>query len=120
MNDKSNQNYEEFECLLADHQQKLLNSLDHEQNDSADVVELDQSRMGRLSRMDALQAQEMSKERIRRTKTQLLKISTALDRLDEGDFGYCVECGVDIPLARLKIDPTVQLCINCASAMEVR
>lgn len=82
------------------------------------TVELDQTRVGRLSRMDALQAQAMSIETGRRRRQKLVQIEAALRRIDEGEYGYCQECGEDIAVARLKVDPAVYLCIDCASRKE--
>jgi len=83
------------------------------------TVELDQSRVGRLSRMDAMQAQAMSKETGRRRRQKLLQIEAALRRLEGDDYGLCQECGEEIAPARLEVDPAVLLCINCASAREI-
>ena len=58
---------------------------------SADeAVELDQTRQGRLSRMDAMQAQAMAAAANRRRKLQLVRIATALSRIDDGNFGACI------------------------------
>jgi DnaK suppressor protein len=78
-------------------------------------VELDQQAVGRLSRMDALQVQAMALETSRRRRTQLRRITAALARIDEGEFGYCLECGEDIAARRIELDPATPLCINCAS-----
>jgi DnaK suppressor protein len=83
------------------------------------TVELDQARVGRLSRMDAMQAQAMSVETGRRRRRKLVQIEAALQRIENDDFGRCQECGEIIAAARLEIDPTVLLCINCASAREL-
>jgi DnaK suppressor protein len=83
------------------------------------TVELDQARVGRLSRMDAMQAQAMSKETGRRRRQKLIQIEAALRRIEEDDYGVCQECGEDIATARLEADPTVLLCIECASAREM-
>ena len=85
---------------------------------AAGVVELDQSSVGRLSRMDALQGQAMSRERQRRRQLELQQIGAALQRIAAGDYGYCVSCGEAIALPRLEHDPAVPLCIACASALE--
>ena len=82
---------------------------------SRDVVELDQSKVGRLSRMDALQSQAMSLESERRRQIELMKIETTLTRLQSGNYGYCLRCDEEIQLKRLELDPTVTLCIDCAS-----
>lgn len=85
---------------------------------AAETVELDQTRMGRLSRMDAMQQQEMSKATNQRRNLKLLKIESALKRIERKDFGYCIECDEDINPKRLEYDPTATLCIQCASEKE--
>ncbi|MCB1477989.1 MAG: TraR/DksA C4-type zinc finger protein [Rhodobiaceae bacterium] len=77
-------------------------------------VALDQQSVGRLSRMDAMQRQAMSQEQERRRAGELLRIARALQRLDEGEYGVCVECGEDISANRLAADPAAHLCIACA------
>ena len=78
-------------------------------------VELDQQAVGRLSRMDALQVQAMALETSRRRKNELRRIAAALARIDEGDFGYCLECDEEIAARRIELDPAAPLCIECAS-----
>lgn len=96
-------------------QQEDLAALAQTGADAAAVVELDQTRVGRLSRMDALQGQAMSQERLRRRQIQLQNISAALRRIDHDDYGYCVECGDEIAFKRLRFDPATKLCITCAN-----
>jgi len=78
------------------------------------TVELDQTREGRLSRMDALQNKAMSEASERRRKQELQRIAAAFTRIDAGEFGYCGACGEPISVKRLQIDPTTVLCIACA------
>jgi DnaK suppressor protein len=82
------------------------------------VVELDQTKVGRLSRMDAMQAQAMAQASAERREHTLRRIGAALQRLDDDEFGYCLECGESINPKRLAFDPTVELCIDCASKAE--
>ena len=82
--------------------------------ESAAVVELDQSRVGRVSRMDALQSQAMSVESNRRRDEQIVRIDSALRRLAAGEYGLCLECDEEIDPRRLEIDPAITLCIGCA------
>ncbi len=82
--------------------------------DSTKPVELDQASVGRLSRMDAMQAQEMAQETARRRQQQLTRIEAALRRIDSGDYGYCFVCGEEIDVRRLAADPTHTRCIACA------
>ena len=86
--------------------------------DAASTVELDQTRLGRLSRMDAMQAQEMAKASSRRRQMERGRIAAALRRIDEGEYGYCLSCGDLIPEPRLTIDPAAAQCVDCASRSE--
>ena len=82
--------------------------------EAARPVELDQTRVGRLSRMDALQGQEMARAAERRRDIELRKIDAALARLDSGDYGWCVSCGEEIAAERIRLDPAAPVCIDCA------
>ncbi len=86
--------------------------------DAAGVVELDQTRVGRLSRMDALQAQAMSQASGRRRELTLKRIEVALGRLERGEYGYCQNCEERIAPKRLNFDPVASLCIGCAEKAE--
>lgn len=82
---------------------------------SRDAVELDQTRVGRLSRMDALQGQAMAKATERRRQQESLRIEAALERIASGEFGFCVMCDEEIAAKRLVLDPSVAACVKCAS-----
>jgi len=86
--------------------------------ESAAVVELDQSKVGRLSRMDAMQAQAMAKAAERRREETMRRIEAALKRIDNDEYGYCARCDEPINPKRLEFDPTATLCIDCASQAE--
>lgn len=95
-----------------------LRQLTESSSEARQTVELDQTRVGRLSRMDALQAQAMSLETNRRRQIELQRIDAALQRLAEGDYGYCLGCGEVIAAKRLEFDPTAPVCIACAEHSE--
>lgn len=86
------------------------------QSSAEDVqpVELDQARVGRLSRMDAMQGQAMAQETARRRERQLAAIEGAFRRMSGGEYGYCFSCGEEIDLRRLQADPSSTRCIGCA------
>ncbi|WP_439124316.1 TraR/DksA family transcriptional regulator [Marivita sp.] len=92
-----------------------LDAEDELGRDSQSVVSLDQQSVGRLSRQDALLSQSMAKATQARRDGQRKALTAALSRLDEGEFGYCDDCGEDIALKRLELDPTATRCIGCAS-----
>jgi DnaK suppressor protein len=81
-------------------------------------VALDPTRVGRLTRMDALQVQAMTIESNRRRDIQLQRIAAALQRLDSQTYGVCATCEEDIDPKRLHVDPTVFLCVACATRAE--
>lgn len=81
-------------------------------------VDLDQAQQGRLTRMDALQVQAMAVETGRRRHLELSRIDAALERLEEGTYGDCLQCDEPIGVARLLNDPATPLCIDCASRGE--
>jgi len=76
---------------------------------------LDQTTVGRVSRMGALQGQAIAKETQQRRTIQLQRIKASLQRIDNGTFGHCLRCGEKIHVKRLEFDPTAPLCIDCAS-----
>ncbi len=78
------------------------------------TVTLDQQSVGRLSRMDAMQRQAMAQATMRRRAAERLRIKAALDRLEDGEYGYCTDCGEDIARSRLETNPAVALCLSCA------
>ena len=106
-----------FRDLLLARERTLIEE-EASSGDSASTIELDQARVGRLSRMDALQAQQMAKASSRRRHAERGRIAAALKRIDDGEYGYCLSCGEMIPVPRLKIEPAVPQCVGCAANSE--
>jgi DnaK suppressor protein len=91
-----------------------LRAMSDSSSDERRPVELDQQSVGRLSRMDAMQVQAMAQAVDSRRRGRAQRIAAALQRLDEGEYGYCVACGEPIPAKRLAIDLTTARCVACA------
>lgn len=108
-----------FRQRLFDLRETLQHSLS-EAGESAAVVELDQTRVGRLSRMDAMQAQAIAKAAVARDRAMLQKIASALQRIEDGEYGVCQQCDEAISAQRLEVDPTASLCVACAEQLEQR
>ncbi len=104
---------DQFRAALEAERDELLSASDETSIDRK-PVELDQQSVGRLSRMDAMQVQAMAKAQENRRTARLQMIEAALKRIDEGEFGFCVECDNEIPDARLAVDPAAPRCIKCA------
>lgn len=95
-----------------------LLEVEDERKASTATVMLDQSSVGRLSRMDAIQQQAMAKNTRQRAELSLRRIEAALRRCDDGSYGYCAQCEEAINPRRLELDPAVTLCIACAEARD--
>lgn len=104
---------EEAGQILLD-RRKALDAEQAANADSRDTVELQQDSVGRLSRMDAMQQQAMAQAQERRRVAEQTRIVAALERIDEGEWGYCLTCGEEIVEKRLRHDPSVATCVGCA------
>lgn len=70
----------------------------------------------------ATQESDMSLELRNRDRERKLinRINKMLTRIDEGEYGYCDNCGIEIGLNRLEARPTATLCIDCKTLDEIR
>jgi len=103
---------EQLGRALTDQEQELLTDLD-ESAGAAETVELDQSKVGRLSRMDAMQQQAMAKATRRNLQLRLRQTRAALVAMDEGEYGICNKCEEEIGFKRLTVRPESPFCIAC-------
>ena len=103
-------------ALLA--RREALEAEDATNADSRNTVELQQDSVGRLSRMDAMQQQAMAQATERRRTAERARISAALERIEDGEWGYCLKCGEGIAEKRLRHDPSVANCVDCASGKD--
>jgi DnaK suppressor protein len=101
--------------------EERLETIDSSQKADKDKnkpLELDQARMGRLSRMDAMQQQAMSQATAYLADAEHRRVKIALERMESGDYGYCMNCDEEIAEGRLRVDPSLLICISCARASE--
>ncbi|HEX6999228.1 MAG TPA: TraR/DksA family transcriptional regulator [Gammaproteobacteria bacterium] len=71
------------------------------------------------------QAQELENAEVvdalgNEARLELSKIAKALEQMKNETYGVCVDCGEEIPMARLKAHPFADRCIRCATAEEAR
>ena len=69
------------------------------------------------------QGEERTREAIRHTEKErdmleLRQIADAQERLRQGHYGVCIDCGVDIPVARLQAQPFSERCVPCQEVFE--
>lgn len=111
----SKKNKEYFRKWLT---QRLNESVGKAQNTLADISDL------RDKPTDEMDQASLSSDmgftlRIRDREAKLIrKISDALDRLENGTFAICEDCGEEIPLKRLMARPVTTLCIECKKTQE--
>ena len=107
----------QLHAQLITQQQDLTESM-HNAEATTKPVSLDQQSVGRVSRIDAIQQQQMAIANQQQTSDMLKSIGLALRRIDDASYGDCQECGDPIAYARLQAQPFASLCIDCQSARE--
>ena len=81
--------------------------------EGARTVTLDQSSVGRLSRMDAIQQQAMAKATQRNVEVRLQQCGIALRAFENGEYGDCRRCEEPIGFRRLSAKPEAPFCVDC-------
>jgi DnaK suppressor protein len=109
-------NFEERERVRVSISQRIAELRIVVESDSkgTDQIELDQTRVGRLARMDAVQHHAIAQAQGDRASKQLKLLELLLSKVDDEDFGECHYCGEDIPVGRLLIRPESLRCVACA------
>ncbi|WP_227472630.1 TraR/DksA family transcriptional regulator [Delftia acidovorans] len=105
---------EQFHARLLIEQRETVEAIQQAQQ-SAAPVELDQSSVGRVSRIDALQQQALAQGLRERLIIRKRQVEAALARLDSGTYGLCCACQSDLEPERLNADPAAVFCQECAT-----
>jgi DnaK suppressor protein len=87
---------------------------------ASDSMELDQTRVGRLSRMDAMQQQAMDTGMKERLHVRIRRLEAALVRIQEGSYGVCCKCGEAIAKERMAADIAAPFCAVCQEEIDDR
>ena len=87
-------------------------------NEAAGTVHLDQSAVGRVSRIDAIQQQAMAQEQLRRNELRLKQVAVALQAFEDDEYGWCKKCGEPIGYGRMKARPETVVCVPCMRELE--
>lgn len=94
-----------------------INTLLGRTSEDSKPVDLDLP-IGRLSRADAIQMQNMAELNRRQLEVKLKQIETALSAFETGSYGSCRSCNGEINPARLEARPESPFCIDCQEAFE--
>lgn len=105
-------NIQQFRQRLQDDMGQLVLAIREAQDVAATVV-LDQTSVGRVSRMDAMQQQAMAQALRERMQISHRRMQAALDRIDAGTFGVCCQCEDALDSKQLEADPAAVFCRAC-------
>lgn len=111
------QQLEELHSILESKKSKLDQQLDDAVS-ATGVVTLDQSTVGRVSRMDAMQQQSMAVSTRAKAQTSLRKVISALSRMNRNNYGFCDKCDEHIQFNRLKVQPEASHCLKCQDQLD--
>lgn len=113
----SDEMQDHFRSILLDWQGRLMEEVDrtrtHLSEDATNFADPSDR---------ATQEEEFSLElRTRDRERKLIKkIEKTIGLIDEGDYGYCETCGIEIGVRRLEARPTATLCIDCKTLAEIK
>tara|TARA_B100001013_G_scaffold317438_1_gene225271 strand:+ start:4013 stop:4375 length:363 start_codon:yes stop_codon:yes gene_type:complete len=88
--------------------------------DAASIVALDQTSVGRISRMEAIQQQSIALSTRRKTCLRLKRVQAALRALADNGYGFCEQCNELIAFERLLARPEANLCISCQNHADTK
>lgn len=103
---------DELRALVESELRKLRRSMQISE-EALKPVELDQTAVGRLSRMDSLQNQGMTRNLHERERSKLARLEAAQGRLKANRYGYCTVCDAELPYGRLLVFPEAESCARC-------
>ena len=87
-------------------------------DEATQPVTLDQQSVGRVSRIDAIQQQQMALANRQQATRLMQRIELSLRRIASGEYGFCLQCAEPIGFARLQAQPFASLCLDCQSTSE--
>ena len=100
---------------------KMREDLLNESDDTVHEMREENSLYPDPSDRASMETEHINLLRIRDRERKLLsKVDEALDRMEQGSFGLCEECGEEIDLERLKIRPVTTFCIRCKETLEAQ
>lgn len=106
-----------FRAILNAWRDELTEELERMRNRMQDEVINCPDPTDRASQESEMALELRTRDRERKL---IMRIDKTLEQIDEGDYGYCEECGADIGLRRLEARPTAKQCIDCKSLAEIR
>jgi DnaK suppressor protein len=103
----------QYQALLSEVREELENSGDQHR---IDLLNSEPGDIGDESLATALA--DFNMERLNRHIQEMQDIEAALQRIKNGEYGVCIECGDDVGFSRLQAYPTAKRCIVCQEKRE--
>lgn len=119
MDELSQEQAQELHTALLALKEQLEQQLQQAES-AAEPVQLDQTLLGRVSRMDAMQQQSVALSTRGHAHVTLKKVLAALHAHEEGEYGYCRRCDEPIGFGRLQAQPESNLCLQCQSRIDAQ
>lgn len=106
-----------FRQILNDWKAELSDDIDRTVHTMQDEVTMFADPNDRASQESDMALELRNRDRERKL---IKKIDDTLNKINEGEYGYCNSCGVEIGLKRLEARPTATQCIDCKTLDEIR
>ncbi len=113
----SDRQVDHFSDILNSWKTELMEEVDRTVNHMQDEAANFPDPADRASQEEEFSLELRTRDRERKL---IKKIEKTLGRLEEGDYGYCDGCGVEIGIRRLEARPTATLCIDCKTLAEIK
>ncbi|WP_263322445.1 RNA polymerase-binding protein DksA [Endozoicomonas sp. Mp262] len=113
----SDQQMEHFTNILHSWKRELMEEVDRTVNHMQDEAANFPDPADRASQEEEFSLELRTRDRERKL---IKKINDTLGRIEEGDYGFCDSCGVEIGIRRLEARPTATLCIDCKTLAEIK
>lgn len=108
---------EHFKNILNDWKQELMHevdrTVDHMKDESANLPDP----ADRATQEEEFNLELRTRDRERKL---IKKIDKTLETIENDEYGFCEDCGIEIGLRRLEARPTATLCIDCKTLAEIK
>ena len=108
---------EHFKAILRAWRHELMEEVDRTVNHMQDEAANFPDPADRATQEEEVSLELRTRDRERKL---IKKIDKTLIRVEENDYGFCDQCGVDIGVRRLEARPTADLCVDCKTLDEIK
>ena len=111
------QQLDHFRKILLNWKQELLDEVDRTVKNLKDEASNFADPADRATQEEEFSLELRTRDRERKL---IKKINETLVDIEEGDYGYCEACGIEIGIRRLEARPTATMCVDCKSLAEIK